>query len=398
VILRAARDVGLLAMAILLSVALAEAVLVGLGRYEDQVSAGLVPSAAIWQPAANNRNAYRHPDLARRIPLVYDSRGVRNHDPTDTVEKRHIWGFFGDSYTENRRIEARFSFTDILDRLLADDTVSVVNFGVDGYGLDQSMIRYRQMADLDIDRVFYVFCNNDLRNLYETGLSEKDANGDIRFKPPRPSPLMRSLGRLRLTYLAMDGYYRLRAYAGASEPVVGAAGFRDRLSRRLDGKYQRRVHDAYADSIVEDFLSDDPAPETLALAREFRALLAFWKAEVEADGRAFFLIVLPRSSDTAVAARLFDGIGFQPFFLSPDGGDVDDADRFDNDGHWNERGNLKAALRLAAHPAIAPLVSDAHVVEGIADNVGTEIAAYYRGAGSNRAAVADGEEADRRRR
>ena len=68
----------------------------------------------------NHRGFFRHPDTDAMHPLHHNNFGLRQHrnfSASDLESSVNI-GFFGDSFTENIRIEAQFSFTEPLDYLL----------------------------------------------------------------------------------------------------------------------------------------------------------------------------------------------------------------------------------------------------------------------------------------
>jgi hypothetical protein len=197
-----------LLVSVLVSLAFAEGILAALGKYDDLVNHKLVPSDALWEPLADAIDVFDHPDITAKIDNRFDSDGVRNSDAVTTSGRTNIIGFFGDSYTQNRRVREDWTFTKILQNEIAARDWSIVNFGVAGYGLDQSYIRYEKYAKFDLKHVFFVFFGNDFVNLYETGLVHLD-NGVIRFQTPSPNPWRRLLGRFRLTYLTIESYLRL---------------------------------------------------------------------------------------------------------------------------------------------------------------------------------------------
>ena len=325
---------------IILSVGVAEGALRMDGRYHDLASQVLTPSPAIWERPTNQIEFGNHPDLNVPIEIRFDRDGVRNHSEPSTGDKRNIIAFFGDSFVENRRIEDRFSFTSILEAA-ARPGARVVNYGVDGYGLDQEYLRYKKYERHDISDVVYVFCENDLRNLYETGLTEMTQSGDIAFSEPRINHFYRFMGRFHLTYLVISAYYKL----GLGELVdLIRSGKWEWKSVRPDSldwsenDWKTRFHDQYADAITTDFLSLDPSASTLRLSRKFLVLLEKWKREVEASQRTFTVLVIPWKLDDALATKLFrhlDGnvVHSVTFFQ-----DCENC-RFQNDGHWNEYGN-----------------------------------------------------------
>lgn len=326
------------------------------GAYAELAEQELQPSPAIWERPRNAVERHVHPDLKVAIPVVYDDDGVRNHDDEATSAKKNIVGFFGDSFTENRRVEARFGVVGLLDDL-AGGRYRMVNFGVDAYGLDQSYLRYLKYRDLDIRTVVYVLCENDLRNLYETGLTQLADDGTVTFASPRANRWLRLLGRLRTPYVAVAAYHQARALLRAT--ASDADAFADRLGRVADRfspdrkAQKRRLRDDYAESVVADLTSARPTPETQALAAKFRAVLALWKRTVEADGRRFVIEVLPRPDDRAVGTALVGRDPGSVLYLSDAMGDYA-PHRFKNDVHWNEYGNLAAARAIAASPLFTP--------------------------------------------
>ncbi len=331
--------------AVALSIVVAEFALRIDGRYHDLASQVLVSSPAIWDRPANWIEFGRHPDLNVPIKIRFDSDGVRNHSEPSTRAKRNIIGFFGDSFTENRRIEDRFTFSSILD-VAARPRARVVNYGVDGYGLDQSYLRYKKYEKHDIRHVVYVFCWNDLRDLYETGLTKITPNGDIAFNIPRINPFYRFLGRFHLTYLFISAYYKARALYNLMRSGkwewLSVSSFDWFYVDQVISGHRTRFHDQYADALTSDFLSSTPTKTTSRLAQKFLILLEKWKHEVEVANRSFTVLVLPWKIDDEVATKLLRNFG---------GNVVHSMDYFENcgnctfqnDDHWNEYGNVKAA-------------------------------------------------------
>ena len=339
------------------------------GRYDDLVSQKLVVSSAIWERPVNTIEYQNHPDLGVPVEIRTDADGVRNHTDMPTHEKGSIIAFFGDSFTENRRIEDRFSFTSVLDAATRPGT-RVVNYGVDGYGLDQAYLRYKKYEQHDIKHVVYVFCENDLRNLYETALADV-IDGKIRFIPPRINAIYRVIGSLRLTYLVISAYYQLRALVRNER-----AGNILKLEWSDVGKEQRiRFHDRYADSIVLDLLSQRSTGATLELVKKFILLLQSWRHEVESAGRTFSVFVLPRPIDNEVALTLFRDFDGRVVYSAEYFGDYRNF-RFAHDDHWNEYGNLQAAKFILSNEVFG----FRGVVGGILDEESLKhgIDAYYK--------------------
>jgi hypothetical protein len=328
------KNSALMLVAIILSLGVAEGALRMEGRYRDLASQMLIPSPAIYDRPANQIEFDVHPDLNVVTEIRFDRDGVRNHSEPSTRDKRNIIGFFGDSFVENRRIEDSFSFTSLLDAA-ARPGARVVNYGVDGYGLDQEYLRYKKYEKHDIRDVVYVFCENDLRNLYETGLTEITPS-DIVFGEPRINYFSRFIGRLRLTYLVISAYYQLDAFID----LIRSRKWQEKSVESLWMKedFMTRYHDQYADTITTDFLSHEPSASTLRLSNKFLVLLDKWKREVEAFDRTFTVLVLPWKLEDEVATKLLHNFKGSVIHSIDFFKDCENC-RFKNDGHWNEYGN-----------------------------------------------------------
>lgn len=84
---------------------------------------------------------------------------------------------------------------------------------------------------------------------------------------------------------------------------------------------------------------------TAQLAETFVLVLKRWQSEVEARGRTFTVLVLPRESDTIVARALLRPFSGRVIFLREHF--QEEMATFVADDHWNEYGNLQAASVLA---------------------------------------------------
>ena len=132
-------------ISMLLATVAAETYLRADGRYADLVNENLVPSRAIWDRPANTIQQRKHSDLGYEVEIKFNEFQIRNHHGLTLNDVEEYQGkliaAFGDSFTENRRIEDRFTFTTLLNNILKPDFM-VLNMGVDSYGLDQSYIKY----------------------------------------------------------------------------------------------------------------------------------------------------------------------------------------------------------------------------------------------------------------
>ena len=116
----------------------------------------LIASVAIWDRPPGDRQSWQHPDLGYPVESLYNDISIRNHAGNDKadIEKfaGDVVGFFGDSFTENCRVDDDFAFTSVLQKSLDPDKTLVLNFGIDGYGLDQSYLKYSSLAPGTLDR------------------------------------------------------------------------------------------------------------------------------------------------------------------------------------------------------------------------------------------------------
>ena len=108
------------------------------------------PAAAVFDEDAvrlrkrrpNTRSSAAHPDTRAPHVVIHNALGMRQHRPIapEPADGEIRIGLFGDSFTENLRLPVAYSLSEVLDYLLRRQTeqVTVLNFGVDSYGLDQS--------------------------------------------------------------------------------------------------------------------------------------------------------------------------------------------------------------------------------------------------------------------
>ena len=312
-------------------------------------------SRGIYDRPANARQYRKHPDLGYQVEIVFNDFGIRNHRGVSKQSVAEfdgqLIGVFGDSMVENRRIDDRFTFTSILDEYLPSD-YQVLNFGVDGYGPDQSYLKYLDFeAKTKLDYVLYVFVQNDLRNLYENQLFEFSNDEVGEPVAPQVDPLLEYARQFHVVYMVIDAYARLKARVNnrsyelqqLNDEIGHKVG-----SRHLAADRRDRVRDEYADSMTIDFLSDDPAPETLLWADRFRLLVRQWKTDVEGAGNRFFILVMPGQTTTHLAKRLFEpDLAGHMVYLADNFPEGYSSFVFKNDNHWNESGNLRAAHAIA---------------------------------------------------
>jgi hypothetical protein len=118
-------------------------------------------ASRIWSRRANSYHIYRHPDSGLSHSVYHNNLALRHHRnfKEDDIKTATNVALFGDSFVENLRLPVQYSLTEPLDYMLnLHEKFNVLNFGVDGYGTDQSFLHYLEFPYLrNLDYVFYVF-------------------------------------------------------------------------------------------------------------------------------------------------------------------------------------------------------------------------------------------------
>ena len=307
----------------------------------------------IWARTPHQRSYRHHPDAGSPHPFYHNNLALRQHRNFSTADLASATnvGVFGDSFVENIYLPAPYSFTEPLDFLLnqSGKRFNVLNFGVQAYGPGQSFLHYEYFRYADnLDHVFYVYCDNDLWDLYATKLFSLDEAGRlIRNETIRASwwgPLIR---RLHTPYLLLDVSGRWPSLFW--DTTLIKEHLQDRHDERLwDGTYgaikrafrQRRPDDA-------------PLKNSLAI---FRQLIRRWKHLAEHNGSSFSVVLLPNHPPQPFVVDLLRAEDVEVIDLYDCFGDIDPAHlrqrwevspyRSKNGPHWNEVGNRLAAVCL----------------------------------------------------
>ena len=306
--------------------------------------------------------SWPHPDTGVLHRVSYSNLGGRQHRNFDAAELRAGLNiaFFGDSFTENRRMAAPYSFTEPLDHLLnalsghagereglagGETSINVLNFGAEGTGPGAQFLLYRRAPHRNrFAHVVYVHCDNDFRDLGNSGQWALDAAGGLVARARgETAAWVRFSSGLHLTYLGLDAWRRL---IGAGGPAAARTEPGDAL---------------------------------------FRAVVLRWRREVERNGGRFHVAVLPKPGTSERFAAVgwpadLDVLDLAACFreLAP-GGRWEDDWRFANDGHWNEAGNMLAARCLLRD--LAPRLG-LPAIDG--DALEAELRAYYQAFADNR--------------
>ena len=182
---------------------------------------------------------------------------------------------------------------------LGSERFNTLNFGVVGYGTEQSLLRYENFGYAEnLDYVFYIFTRNDLENIYNTDLFYLDESGKLARKEALGSPWwMQFVSRLHISYLLLDISARL--------PMAGQGILPNVRTHTDRGKYGDIQYKPIADQIGRDLGRGDLDSELVAnVLTLFQQLIHYWKDLVEANGGKFYIVLLPRLNETQLAAVL----------------------------------------------------------------------------------------------
>ena len=329
----------------------------------------------IWAYKPNARDWGIHPDTGAPYTFYHNNLALRQHrdfHAADLAAATNI-GIFGDSFTQNSAKAVQYAFTEPFDYLLnqSGQRFNVLNFGVDGYGTGQSLLHYEHFRyAADLDHVVYVYCRNDLWDLYATGLFHLDAAGHlVRNEAIRASWWVPLIRRLHTPYLVLDVSGRLSA--SLMDPAASIEDLKRGHNQRREDARWRAMWDAFQ----RGRLTLDDQKTSLAI---FRQLIRRWKHLAEHNGSTFSVVLLPMFPPQPFVLDLLHAEGVAVIDLYACFGDADPAHlqqswrqspyRFKNDGHWNETGNKLAAVclyRVLEEKTGIPVLSEGRLQEAL---------------------------------
>ena len=302
----------------------------------------------IWSRNSNSHYQRRHPDTQAMHWVCHNNLGLRQHRnfSEKELEASTTLAFFGDSFTENLRIPAAYSFTEPLDFLLnlnSESRYTTLNYGVDGYGTDQSYLYYREAAAATrLDHVFYIFTANDFRNIFENKLFTLEDNNRLKQNPPKKSPwTIRFISKFHLTYLAIETIDRL---------FYNSTDLNKRIHLQTFIDHSKTYHSEEADAIETALRSN---PESVQLQNNialFNSILQRWNHDVQKAGGEFHIIILPRAIENSAVGltdlNTTNVINLYKRFAGKMSDDNYAKFIFEEDPHWNETGNAWAAREI----------------------------------------------------
>lgn len=298
----------------------------------------------IWANSPNSFGTYQHPDTGKRHAVIHNNLSLRQHRnfSRESLETSTNIAFFGDSFTENSRIPAQYSFTEPLDYLLnlSGRRFNVLNFGVDGYGTDQCYLFYRELDYAKkLNYVFYVFCVNDLRNIYINNIFSTDKSGSLVQNKYNASPFyIKIISKLHLTYFVLDALKR-------TFPAAFDLNDKDIVSYFDETEFKKRQRLQRADDAMENF-DKKLVKKSLDI---FMAIIRDWQKQVKKNGGKFYIVLLPRHWESSIYSLVKDDFNvidlYQIFNNTIDHYIYSDY-KLKNDIHWNETANLVTAVSI----------------------------------------------------
>lgn len=260
-------------------------------KYEHLAQARFRADAKlIWSRKPNSRYTRRHPDLGFSHPVLYNNlalRQSRNFSADDLTAATNI-GVFGDSFVENIFMAVPYPFTEPLDYLLnqSEKLFNVLNFGVHAYGPGQSYLRYENFRN-ELAQVLFVYCSNDLRNLYETNLFHLNEAEELERNELIRSPwLVHFISGLHVSYLILDVNGRLSSHVEENS-----------IDQRLKDEHRSRASEhgnLNAEHVEHHLYKGTLGDEDLRNMRAlFQRVLRRWKQSVEKMGGRFSVVLLP---------------------------------------------------------------------------------------------------------
>ena len=304
------------------------------GVYKDLTKTKLQPSISVFERPENTKIDFFHPDLKNYHSIYYDHDGVKNHNGKFTKDKKKIIGFFGDSFTENVGVKQKYDLVNILDK--KSKKYNFVNYGIEGFSIDQAFLRYFKYKEHDIDTVIYI-CHTEDFPRYEI-IKNIKTNGDFSLNPYEYSLMKKIIGKLNITYLVLDAYYSLK--------IILSNESNDDENNDLKFK----LNSFLSKSIISEILQKTN-PKNLSkakkieLQKKFIEVLILFNKQVTKEGRKFLVVVYPSEKNI----KLFDNKKIKDlkiYFL--DKNILEKNYKFKNpDGHWNEYGNLEVSRQIS---------------------------------------------------
>jgi len=324
-------------------------------RYASEIS--YKPSEElIYSRLPNETQFFHSPRTGKPHRSVYNNLGLRQSRNFHLGKESETFNIalFGDSLLENIRMPTQFSLSEPIDYVLNNSGLpfNVLNFGVEGYGIDQSYTQYRSFKKIVKPKlVFFFFIRRHIRILYETQLYQEDEEGQLVHVGSKRIPFyISALSRLNLTYLFLESFSKLKSIMRNQSGTVSTPqnlellemeNFKQEVWSRMKSDKPKEILKKLKDEGVEGIGSQ---------WKMFLKFLLQWKSEVERDGGRFFLVLIPRENISAMEPLFPKELDVLNLLSQIRTDFVDfEAEQvsYPNDLHWDERGNALAAFYIS---------------------------------------------------
>ena len=255
-----------------------------------------------------------------RFTLTVDDNGTRTHGATAGIgSSRTVVHCLGDSFTMGWGVEDDETYPSQLARRLGS-SYSVVNLGVDGYGLLATLHKSQLVADeLPPDVLVYLFCPNDP---VDDAITQKVQSRGLLGHAP---------------WFVLDGLRRRTYVANIPFALKWAAYFAPILDASTDESHPQLAGDELTAALDAAPLPSGPTSTSLLeLADSCRR-----------DGRQLLFVAVGTDPVTLGFVKLCRDSQI-PTLLTP----LDGPYRIPGDGHLNVEGNRALAAQVSR--ALAP--------------------------------------------
>ncbi len=317
-------NLGLVIGSTISAIFLIEIILINFGSYQHLVKTELTPSISVYERPSNSYQKQKHPDLNYINTHYFDSDGVKNDSPESKLASKqtNIIGFFGDSMIENVFVDNKFNFVNLLNSKIISENVSY-NFGVGGYSLDQTFLRYLKYSDYKFS---YVFCYINPGDHVTRNILKFDQKGNFEIVKPSFSVFQKIISKLNISYFLIDIFYKVRAEVYENHTEIDKSNYNQVLASRF---YRKKYN-----------LSKENNTEFINILKAF-------KSEVEKNDAKFFILLYPETRLVNFFENEIKKNKLKLDYFILDNDLLNNKNyRFKNDGHWNEYGNVKLAKNL----------------------------------------------------
>ena len=315
------RNVILFFTSIFFSLVIIEFSLRAFGMYSNLANTKLVASDAIYERPKNSYQKQKHPDVNYVVTNYYDFDGVKNNTSLTTSKKKNIIAFFGDSFTENVAVDPIFEFSNMLKKKIKN--YEIVNYGIGGYEIDSIFLRYNKFKDHDIKYIFYLYFPGD-ENLSK--IVKFDEKNNFVISKIKINYFYQLIGRLNITYLAIDSFYIFRSLFYSNHSVINVDNYNQILANKIAKSKQQKPQ---------------------AELDEFFNILKKFQEVAERNQVNFTVLVFPTKGSIEFFNTFIKNKDYKiNYVILNEELNNNPKLRFKNDPHWNEYGNLEYAKNL----------------------------------------------------